>query len=172
WTALYDQYRLQSERDPYDSRAYLTAGIAALFLDQPDEAGRLWRRADIIDGITSSVGQGGQIGTELNLWRLLQREASAAEIQRFQLRLGEQSPYGTGRGGQGSYTNIVLLRLPPPADLLPQLRCFTVRGRWVEPLLLARVWYENQGQAAGVTWIDQSLLGDGDGTISCWGDQP
>ncbi|MCA9988242.1 MAG: O-antigen ligase family protein, partial [Anaerolineales bacterium] len=167
WTALYDQYRLQSERDPYDSRAYLTAGIAALFLNQPDEAGRLWRRADIIDGITSSVGQGGQIGTELNLWRLLQREASAAEIQRFQLRLGEQSPYGTGRGGQGSYTNIVLLRLPPPADLLPQLRCFTVRGRWVEPLLLARVWYENQGQAAGVTWIDQSLLGDGDGTISC-----
>ncbi|MCB8960390.1 MAG: hypothetical protein H6651_08750 [Ardenticatenales bacterium] len=115
WTALYDQYRLQSERDPYDSRAYLTAGIAALFLNQPDEAGRLWRRADIIDGITSSVGQGGQIGTELNLWRLLQREASAAEIQRFQLRLGEQSPYGTGRGGQGSYTNIVLLRLPPGA---------------------------------------------------------
>ena len=59
----------------------------------------------------------------------------------------------------------VFIRMAPPADFLPGLRCFTVRAPLAPPLQLA-------GAYAGAAWAESLLLGDGDGTVSCWGERP
>ena len=85
----------------------------------------------------------------------------------MQAQLQEQSPYGPGYGGQGSYTLTTFLRLSPPADLLPQLDCFATADVWARSLVQVEAW---GGRDDGVEteWVGPLLYGAGDGTIPCW----
>ena len=148
--------------DPYDAGAQLGWGISQLLLGDEPAAADAFRRVSALERLR---GVGTIWSQEAQLWRALLSTATPKQLATLQLQLREQSPYGPGRGGQGNYTMTVLLRMPPPADLLPQLRCFTVRTPLVAPLQLA-------DRELGAAWAEPLLLGAGDGTISCWSERP
>ena len=151
-------------QEPYDARAHL--GLAVVHLQRGDEvaAADSLRRAGAIFRLTRITGSD---GVQVQMWQALLPGASAGRLEQFRLQMSEQSPYGPGIGGQGSYTLTVFLRLSPPADLLPQLDCFSVAEQRARPLQFVDSWYEREGIDERA-WLDQILYGDGDGTVSCW----
>ena len=160
-------FAAQAAAEPGQAAAYLGLGIARLQLGDAAGAATALRQAAALDTLGSSLGQGSRLRSAIAVWRALLPGGAAAQ-QALTARLREQSVYGPGTGAAGSYPTTVFLRPGLPVDLLPQLRCPAVSADWAEALVPAAVWASAAGETAAARWLNDLLLGDGDGTRSCW----
>ena len=158
------QYEQRLDADPYDPEALVGVAMVQLQMGQEIAAAHSLRQAAAIFRFR---GVGGNGGTTVQLWQALLPSAPADRLDQMQARLSEQSPYGPGYGGQGSYTLTTFLRLSPPSDLLPQLHCFATADVWAHSLLQIQAW-EAREEALAAEWVEPLLYGSGDGTVACW----